>query len=115
MTTMTTMKDFEVMKEKHLDRLAQYVPVVARVHGQAHPVFYKVEKVYGALVKEMAAGGDLSALFTELSQLTGGYRVPDDVCESYEAVYAMLEDLDRAYPRPAELGEDDSPASGKEG
>jgi len=32
-----------------------------------------------------------------LRETTNNYTVPDDVCESYEAVYNMLSELDKAY------------------
>ena len=40
---------------------------------------------------------DLSQEFARLREITGGYTVPGDVCETYEAVYNMLAELDRAY------------------
>ena len=38
--------NFNQVKETHLKTLAQYVPVVAKVHGGNHPEFYEVRKVY---------------------------------------------------------------------
>ena len=35
--------------------------------------------------------------FKELRDITDNYRVPNDVCESYEGVYKMLEEVDEAY------------------
>jgi len=35
--------------------------------------------------------------FAHLRTITEGYRIPQDVCESYEAVYSMLSKLDEAY------------------
>ncbi len=35
--------------------------------------------------------------FKQLRQITDNYTVPGDVCESYEAVYNMLEEIDKAY------------------
>lgn len=40
---------------------------------------------------------DLKDKFARLRDITGNYSVPEDVCESYEAVYKMLEELDIAY------------------
>ena len=34
----------------------------------------------------------LNAEFAQLREITKNYLVPDDVCESYEAVYRMLAD-----------------------
>ena len=38
-----------------------------------------------------------STRFVKLREITDNYTVPGDVCESYEAVYNMLAELDKAY------------------
>lgn len=92
---------FREKQQEHLETLAQYVPVVARVHGTHHPEFHKVRAVYDQMADKLAkAGGETPALdeeFASLRGITNGYTVPDDVCESYEAVYQMLKELDDAY------------------
>lgn len=92
---------FDQAKEKHLELLKQYVPVVSRVHGGSHPVFYKVEKTFNAIdmkiIEAGSTGPDLNKEFTNLREITKDYSVPDDVCETYEAVYSMLAELDKAY------------------
>lgn len=40
---------------------------------------------------------DLSEEFAKLREITANYTVPGDVCESYEAVYNMLAEVDEAY------------------
>lgn len=86
---------------RYLPMLEQYVPVVDRVHGASHPEFHEVRSLFEEILwKSQAAGEGLPAIGAELEalkKLTGGYRVPEDVCESYEAVYAMLAALDQAY------------------
>lgn len=95
------MTAFNAMKEQHLTRLSQYVPVVARVHGGSHPEFLEVKKVFDQLRSKMQAAGaakpNLNNEFQALRQITNNYTVPEDVCESYEAVYRMLAELDQAY------------------
>lgn len=90
----------EVIKE-YSERLELYVPVVARVHGGAHPEFYEVQKVYNEMHKKIEdAESDkvlLDEEFKELRSITDNYKTPDDTCESYEAVYNMLSELDQAY------------------
>lgn len=92
---------FTEAKKKHLKTLKQYVPVVAKVHGGSHPEFHEVHKVFDTMAEKMkeagAADPKLSAEFSKLREITGNYTVPGDVCESYEAVYKMLEELDKAY------------------
>lgn len=95
------MTTFNQLKERHISKLELYVPVVARVHGGSHPEFYDVRKIYDQIsVKAKAAGSErpkLDSEFEQLRHITDNYAVPDDVCESYEAVYAMLAELDKAY------------------
>ena len=92
---------FAEAKKAHLETLKQYVPVVDRVHGGSHPEFHEVRSLFETLAKKMETAGadrpDLEAEFSRLREVTDDYTVPEDVCESYEAVYAMLADLDKAY------------------
>lgn len=95
------MTRFNELKEKNFDKLEMYVPVVARVHGESHPEFHDVHEVYKKLAKKMKKAGverpELMDEFKELRTITDGYKIPKDTCESYEAVYNMLEELDEAY------------------
>ena len=62
---------------------------------------YQVRKVYDELAKKAKDAGvekpDLKEEFVKLREITDNYTVPGDVCESYEAVYNMLAELDKAY------------------
>ncbi|NLC16355.1 MAG: iron-sulfur cluster repair di-iron protein, ric [Clostridiales bacterium] len=93
--------NFIQTKQKYLKTLAQYVPIVARVHGGAHPEFYKVQKIFDNLAQKIKDAGakkpDLTEEFALLRKITNNYAAPCDVCESYEAVYNMLAELDKAY------------------
>ncbi|WP_233436813.1 hypothetical protein [Trichococcus shcherbakoviae] len=40
---------------------------------------------------------DLNAESIQFRAISNDYTVPDDVCESYEAVYNMLAEVDAAY------------------
>lgn len=97
---MTNTKFNEVKKE-HLERLEQYTPIVARVHGGEHPEFHEVHRIVNTMLERMERSGEekpaLDLEFEELRHITNGYQVPEDTCESYEAVYQMLEELDKAY------------------
>ena len=98
---MSKQLNFNQAKENNLKRLAQYVPIVARVHGGSHPEFHEVRKAYDELAKKVKDAGaekpDLREEFIKLREITNNYTVPNDVCESYEAVYNMLAELDKAY------------------
>ena len=93
---------FNEVTAKHLGTLGQYVPIVARVHGKHHPEFFDVQKLFDRMkqkIKEAGAEGpELSREFEKLREITSNYSVPADVCESYEAVYNMLAELNQAYP-----------------
>ena len=95
------MKKFNEAVEQNLERLEQYVPVVAKVHGRNHPEFYDIKKIFDEIsvkVKSTKSGKPiLDNEFRELRQITDNYTVPGDVCESYEAVYNMLEEVDKIY------------------
>lgn len=87
--------------KEHLKTLKQYVPVVARVHGGHHPEFYEVQKLFDTIQEKTKKGSpkpaDLAEEFSRLRAVTNQYTVPDDVCESYEAVYMMMAKLDEAF------------------
>ena len=92
---------FNAAMAEHFQTLGQYVPIVARVHGKNHPEFHDVHKLFDALAKKIKEAGaeapELNEEFAKLREVTNNYTVPSDVCESYEAVYNMLEELDKAY------------------
>ncbi|MDN6161440.1 MAG: iron-sulfur cluster repair di-iron protein, ric [Atopostipes sp.] len=95
-----TEKTFNEVRAEHMEQLIQFTPIVERVHGENHPEFLEVHKVFNQLNNKLAADEeevDLNEEFQKLRELTNHYEVPHDVCESYEAVYTMLEDLDQAY------------------
>jgi len=98
---MSKQLSFNQIKEKHFPTLQQYIPIVARVHGKHHPEFHEVRKLFdtiNAKVKEAgSARPELNVEFAKLRKVTDNYTVPNDVCESYEAVYRMLSEIDREY------------------
>lgn len=96
-----TDKSFNEVKEENMERLAQFIPIVERVHGKNHPEFFEVHLLFNQLKEKIQAeegiNEELEEEFNQLRNVTHRYAVPTDVCESYEAVYNMLEELDRAY------------------
>lgn len=95
------MTTFNKAKERNLKILEQYVPIVDRVHGANHPEFHDVRKVFEEInlkIKKAEANkAILDKEFQLLRKITNNYTLPNDVCESYEAVYNMLGELDKAY------------------
>ena len=80
----------------YLETLKLYVPIVDRVHGKAHPEFNEVHRLFDEFM-EKKDGGNLDEVFARLREVTSNYRVPEDTCESYEAVYMMLAELEDYY------------------
>lgn len=95
------MKKFNEIIEKNYDKLEQFVPIVARVHGKTHPEFYDVEKIFNEIKEKIKNGKreglELDDEFKRFREITDNYTVPKDVCETYEAVYNMLAELDKTY------------------
>lgn len=95
------MMTFNIVKDRNLKTLEQYVPIVDRVHGSSHPEFHDVRKVFEEINLKVKKAGDdkpeLDKEFKLLRDITDNYAVPGDVCESYEAVYNMLSEIDKAY------------------
>ena len=91
------MSTFNEVRDRHFKTLEQYVPIVARVHGDKHPEFHEVHKLFEAINKKIKEAGserpELNEEFAKLCEITNNYTVPGDVCESYEAVYKMLAEL----------------------
>jgi regulator of cell morphogenesis and NO signaling len=81
--------------------LVQYVPVVDRVHGEHHPEFHEVRRLYESIYQKtnniLSKDLDLHEEFSRLQEITKDYAIPEDVCETYEAVYEMLKQLSVAY------------------
>lgn len=94
---------FNEVKQRHIEKLELYVPVVARVHGGSHPEFHRVHELFDVINGKMKKAGsekpNLDEEFKHLQEITNNYTVPSDTCESYEAVYEMLKELDDSYDR----------------
>jgi regulator of cell morphogenesis and NO signaling len=92
---------FNGAKEKNFERLEQFTPIVDRVHGDNHPEFHEVKdlwnQIYAKTERAAKEKPELDGEFGRLREVTNNYEVPGDVCESYEAVYNMLEEVDTAY------------------
>lgn len=93
---------FKLARNTYMDKLKMYVPIVDRVHGKLHHEFHDVRRVFDVLDDKLNQSNlDLKNEFEALKVITNHYKVPHDVCESYEAVYQMLEELNKAYDESA--------------
>ena len=90
----------KIIKEK-FPLLAQYTPILARVHGENHPELERVRDIFAKMNSQVQdneeSAIDLSPEFNELRRITGNYSVPADGCETYQAVYQMLDLADKTY------------------
>lgn len=94
---------FKEALDKHLETLELYVPVVDRVHGPTHPEFHGVRRLFEDIAERTRkpdSDQNYDREFELLRDITNNYTVPCDVCETYEAVYTMLAQLDQAYQSP---------------
>ena len=95
------MLKFDEVIKRNFEKLQLFVPIVARVHGENHPEFHDVHKLFdeiSAKIKNAAPEKpDLDSELKQLRKITNNYTVPDGVCESCEAVYSMLAEIDKAY------------------
>lgn len=98
---MTDHLTFTEVYQEYAKKLALFVPVVEKVHGGHHPEFHEVRVQYQKLVALAETAPlhpeEMQNVFSTLRETTRDYAVPTDVCESYQAVYHMLEELERAY------------------
>lgn len=98
---MSKANTFEAIKAEQLVTLAQYVPIVDRVHGDHHPEFHEIRRVFEIIQEKIRSAGDekpqIDDEIINLREISKNYTVPSDVCETYEAVYVMLSELDEAY------------------
>ena len=95
------MLTFNEAKKRNFIKLRLFVPIVERVHGENHPEFSDVRKLFNEInIKTKKAKSEKLELdneFNQLREITDNYTVPGDACESYKAVYNMLAEVDKAY------------------
>ena len=94
-------ESFKETVTNHFKQLDLFTSAITRAHGKNHPEAFEVRELFSKIKGKTQAAGtaspDLDAEFPELREVTNQYAVPDDVCETYAAVYNMLSEIDRAY------------------
>lgn len=102
---MSNQLTFQETFKKYSPTLSKYVPIVDRVHGQHHPEFHDVVTVFDQLKSKVTGTKrkdvNLDNEFAQLKSITNDYEVPEDVCETYAAVYQMLEIINQSYDQQA--------------
>lgn len=95
------MTTFNAYMKENEETLELYTTAITRAHGKSHPEAFDVRELYTEINdKTKEAGADkpeLDAVFAELRSVTSGYAIPDDVCETYAAVYTLLSEADQVY------------------
>ncbi|MFL2136593.1 iron-sulfur cluster repair di-iron protein, ric [Ruoffia sp. FAM 24228] len=83
------------------EKLDLYTTAITRAHGKNHPEAFDVRDIYVRIQDKTQAAGevqpDLNTEFTTLREISDNYTIPDDVCETYAAVYTMLKEADSLY------------------
>lgn len=92
---MDKLKEF---KEKNFKELDAFMPIVKKVHGPNHKEIFDVADVYEDIKAKIDSDDDnLDKEFTDLKKITDNYKIPGDVCETYEHIYKQLEKLNKTY------------------
>lgn len=94
-------ESFKEALNKYFGQLDLFTSAITRAHGKNHPEAFEVRELFSKIKEKTQAAGiasaDLDTEFSKLREVTNQYAVPDDVCETYAAVYNMLSEINRAY------------------
>src|SRR5699024_5544772 len=92
---------FDELVAENFEKLDLFTTAITRVHGENHPEAFEVRKLFESIQSKVKADGinkaDLVNEFKQLRKVTDNYKVPSDVCETYDSVYHMLSELDQSY------------------
>ena len=93
---MTAIKDYIKENDEKLDL---FTTAITRAHGKNHPEAFDVREIYTDIQNktEESEHPNLDAEFSKLRKVTNDYTIPEDVCETYAAVYTMLSEADKTY------------------
>lgn len=94
-------RTFKEVAADYFDKLDLYTKAITRAHGDLHPEAHEVRELFAAIrakvKKSVNKLPDLKDEFAQLRKITNHYKIPEDVCDTYAAVYHMLSEVDRAY------------------
>ncbi|SFC65697.1 regulator of cell morphogenesis and NO signaling [Alkalibacterium subtropicum] len=92
---------FDAVVKENFPTLEIYTLPLTRAHGKNHPEVFRVPELFQTMNEKVKDSGsdkpDLNDEFTELREVTSQYALPDDACETYEAVCEMLSEAADAY------------------
>lgn len=94
-------KTFNAFINENMEKLDLYTTAITRAHGKSHPEAFEVRELFEAIQTKVKATDtnkpELNEEFSRLHHITDNYKIPDDVCETYAAVYNMLSEAEQAY------------------
>ena len=92
---------FEEVKTKNIPILESICTHSSKSYSGGSVPSFSVLLLFDTMSKKIEGTDsqlpELKEEFEKLREITNNYTVPTDVCESYEAVYNMLAELDKAY------------------
>ncbi len=95
------MVTYQELANKYFEKLDMFSMAITRAHGKSHPETFEVRELYEKITKKIEQNSNdslnLDEEFKQLRKITDNYTIPDDVCETYEATYNMLLEIDEAY------------------
>ncbi len=95
------MVTYQELSNKYFEKLDMFSMAITRAHGKSHPETFEVRELYEKITKKIKQDPsdslNLDEEFKQLRKITDNYTIPDDVCETYEATYNMLLEIDEAY------------------
>lgn len=95
------MSKYTDLLESYMEKLDVFSMAITRAHGKSHPETFQVRELFEAIREKTEQSSpnqlNLDMEFNQLRKVTDDYRIPDDVCETYEQTYIMLSNIDKAY------------------
>ncbi|MBG9988761.1 iron-sulfur cluster repair di-iron protein, ric [Aerococcaceae bacterium DSM 111176] len=91
---MMTIKEYLTENQEKLDL---YTTAITRAHGKNHPETFDVRDLYTELEPAILNEDSetVTTIFGKLREVTSNYEIPNDVCETFEATYKMLGEMDQ--------------------
>ncbi len=89
-----TIKEYLTENQEKLDL---YTTAITRAHGKNHPETFDVRDLYTELEPAILNEDSetVTTIFGKLREVTSNYEIPNDVCETFEATYKMLGEMDQ--------------------
>ena len=89
-----TIKEYLTENQEKLDL---YTTAITRAHGKNHPESFDVRDLYTELEPAILNEDSetVTTIFGKLREVTSNYEIPNDVCETFEATYKMLGEMDQ--------------------